>query len=236
MKKTISENKDFVVVDDFEPWLSENKEALLNNLLNTILIKSNLDIPSREIDVFIKTISELVLGKKYTKPIINIIENFDQKRESNMISDINYMINKTGKIIFIVDNLDRLKPDNVFLILNIVNNVLNFDNLIIILSYDEEELSKSLERINVSPHYLNKIVQKKIVLPVLSKTQAKTIYYQTFTKLLKGKNLEYNSTDIQDFVNIITDNQVNLREFKRFLNSSVLPFVLTLEIFPSLII
>ncbi|EOF60597.1 hypothetical protein SE1_00566 [Enterococcus hirae EnGen0127] len=226
MKKNISENKDFVVVDDFEPWLSENKEALLNNLLNTILIKSNLDIPSREIDVFIKTISELVLGKKYTKPIINIIENFDQKRESNMISDINYMINKNGKkIIFIVDNLDRLKPDNVFLILNIVNNVLNFDNLIIILSYDEEELSKSLDRINVSPHYLNKIVQKKIVLPVLSKTQAKTIYYQTFTKLLKGKNLEYNSTDIQDFVNIITDNQVNLREFKRFLNSSVLPFV-----------
>ncbi|OWW47185.1 hypothetical protein F522_01045 [Enterococcus hirae 81-15-F4] len=80
MKKNISENKDFVVVDDFEPWLSENKEALLNNLLNTILIKSNLDIPSREIDVFIKTISELVLGKKYTKPIINIIENFESKK------------------------------------------------------------------------------------------------------------------------------------------------------------
>ncbi|MGM0324127.1 hypothetical protein IGJ18_001634 [Enterococcus sp. AZ078] len=226
MKKNISQNKDFVVVDDFEPWLSENKEALLNNLLNTILMKSNLDIPSKEIDVFIKTISELVLGKKYTKPIIKIIENIDQKRESNIISDINYMINKNGKkIIFIVDNLDRLKPDNIFLVLNIVNNVLNFDNLIIILSYDEEELSKSLERINVSPHYLNKIVQKKIVLPVLSKSQARTIYYKTFISLFDGKNLEYDAADIQSFVNILTDNQVSFREFKRFLNSSVLPFI-----------
>lgn len=226
MKKNISKNKDFVVVDDFEPWLSENKEALLNNLLNTILMKSNLGIPSKEIDVFIKTISELVLGKKYTKPIINIIENIDQKRESNIISDINYMINTNGKkIIFIVDNLDRLKPDNIFLILNIVNNVLNFDNLIIILSYDEEELSKSLERINVSPHYLNKIVQKKVVLPVLSKTQARTIYYKIFISLFDGKNLEYDAADIQSFVNILADSQVSFREFKRFLNSSVLPFL-----------
>lgn len=226
MKEYVNEYKEFVIVDDFEPWLSENKEALLNNLLNTILMKSNLEISSKEIDQFIKTISELVLGKKYTKPIINILENIDQKRESNIISDINYIINRNGKkIIFIVDNLDRLKPDNIYLILNIVNNVLNFDNFIIILSYDEEELSKSLEKINISRYYLDKIIQKKVVLPVLSKTKSGTIYYQSFINLLDGKKLKYNSSDIKKFINILVENQVDFRSFKRFINSSVLPFI-----------
>lgn len=222
----ISKHENFVIIDDFEPWLSESKESLLNNLLNTILVKSNLDISKREIDHFVKTISEAVLGKTYVRPIVSVMENIEERRTSNIIEDINYLIDRNDKkIIFIIDNLDRLRPENVYLVLNIVNNVLNFNNLIVILAYDKKELGRGLDSIDISPHYLDKIVQKKIVLPVVKPYDIRLIYVETITKLLENNNIFYNLTDIQSFAKVLSDHRVGIREFKRFINSSVLPFV-----------
>lgn len=222
----ISKNENFVIIDDFEPWLSESKESLLNNLLNTILVKSNLDISKREIDHFVKTISEAVLGKTYVRPIISVMENIEERRTSNIIEDINYLIDRNDKkIIFIIDNLDRLRPENIYLVLNIVNNVLNFNNLIIILAYDEQELAKGLKNINISPHYLDKIVQKKIMLPLVDSVDLSEIYFDIITQLLKKRNITYDLEEIKKFVCILSDYQVGFREFKRFINSSVLPFI-----------
>ncbi|MDT3393303.1 MAG: KAP family NTPase, partial [Bacillota bacterium] len=218
---------DFIIIDDFEPWLSESKESLLRNLLNTILMQSNLDISRREIDIFIKITSELVLGKKYVNPIINVIENIEQNHISNITSDINYMIDRQGKkILFVIDNLDRLKPDSVYLVLNIVNNILNFHNLIVILSYDRDELENGLKSINISSKYLDKIVQQKLVMPPVKKSDRNNIYSRAIKNLLDSKNIEYNIEEVNKFSEILSDNQVGLRDFKRFLNSSIIPFVL----------
>lgn len=222
----IGDDESFVIINDFEPWLSESKESLLNNLLNTILTRSNLDISKREIDFFIKVISETILGKKYVTPIFSVIEDIEQDRVSNIISDINYMIDKNGKkIIFIIDNLDRLRPESIYLVLNIVNNVLNFNNLVVILSYDVSELKKGLGSINISPQYIDKIVQKKIVIPPVKKSDKSSLYLQIIRTLFNEKDIEFDIVDVQKFTDVLSENQVGLRDFKRFVNSSVLPFV-----------
>lgn len=222
----ISDDEDFVVIDDFEPWLSENKEALLKNLLNTILVKSDLAIQKKEIDSFVRAIGEIVLGKKYLKSFMKLAEDIEQDKLGNIISDINYLIDKSGKkIVFIIDNLDRLKPDNVYLVLNIVNNVLNFHNLVVILSYDEKELSKGLESLNISKYYLDKIVQKKIVLPVTGISEISSIYLHTIVTLLQARDIDYDISDIKSYTDVLAESQVGLREFKRFVNSSIIPFV-----------
>lgn len=222
----IGDDENFVIINDFEPWLSESKESLLNNLLNTILTKSNLDISKREIDFFIKVISETILGKKYVTPIFSVIEDIEQDRVSNIISDINYMIDKNGKrIIFIIDNLDRLRPESVYLVLNIVNNVLNFNNLAVILSYDVSELKKGLSSINISPQYIDKIVQKKIVIPPVEKSYISSLYLQIIMTMFNERNIQVDMLDVQKFTNVLSEHQVGIRDFKRFVNSSILPFV-----------
>lgn len=222
----IDKDEQFIIVDDFEPWLSENKESLLNNLINTILIKSKLEIPKKDIDFFIKSISELVLGKKYFTSIIDILKSHEDDQIKNVVFDINYLIEKSNKkIVFIIDNLDRLRPENIFLVLNIINNVLDFNNLIIILSYDKKEIGKSLESINISSSYLDKIVQKKIILPLMRPEDMYNIYLKTILKLLNSSNIEHSTNDVKLFVEILSNNQVGLREFKRFVNTSILPFI-----------
>ncbi|UOO45494.1 KAP family NTPase [Enterococcus casseliflavus] len=222
----IGNDENFVIINDFEPWLSESKESLLNNLLNTILTRSNLDISKREIDFFIKVISETILGKKYVTSIFSVIEDIEQDRVSNIISDINYMIDKNGKrIIFIIDNLDRLRPESVYLVLNIVNNVLNFNNLAVILSYDVSELKKGLSSINISPQYIDKIVQKKIVIPPVEKSHISSLYLQIIMTMFNEREIQVDMLDVQKFTNVLSKHQVGIRDFKRFMNSSVLPFV-----------
>lgn len=222
----IDKDEQFIIINDFEPWLSENKESLLNNLINTILVKSKLEIPKKDIDFFIKSISELVLGKKYFSSIIDILKSHEDNQIKNIVFDINYLIEKSNKkIVFIIDNLDRLRPENIFLMLNIINNVLDFNNLIIILSYDKKEIGKSLESINISTSYLDKIVQKKIILPLMRPEDMYNIYLKTILKLLNSSNIEHSTNDVKLFVEILSNNQVGLREFKRFVNTSILPFI-----------
>ncbi|MGO2964168.1 MAG: KAP family P-loop NTPase fold protein [Carnobacterium maltaromaticum] len=222
----ISEYEEMIVIDDFEPWISENKESLLYNLLKKILKESKLEIPDKEIDRLISSIMKNILGETYFKPIINLIAHKSDEQIDLILNDINYMINRNNKkIVFIIDNLDRLAPENVFLILNVVNNILNFNNLIVILSYDKDELNKGLESINVSPAYLNKLVQKRIILPLVKSEDLHNIYYNSLVSLFNGKEISFDQSDLVSFVKVLSDKQVGLREFKNYVNSVVIPFV-----------
>lgn len=98
----IDKDEQFIIINDFEPWLSENKESLLNNLINTILVKSKLEIPKKDIDFFIKSISELVLGKKYFSSIIDILKSHEDNQIKNIVFDINYLIEKVIKKLFLL--------------------------------------------------------------------------------------------------------------------------------------
>ncbi|WP_412277922.1 P-loop NTPase fold protein [Enterococcus canintestini] len=223
---SISDQEDMIVIDDFEPWLSENKESLLRNLLKKILRQSNLEIPDKEIDMLISSIIKNVLGKDYVNSVMDLIENPNDEKISLVLNDINYMIRRNDKkIIFTIDNLDRLSPENVFLILNIVNNILDFNNLIVILSYDKDEIDKGLKSINVSPAYLNKLVQKRIVLPLINEEDLFSIYCKSLVSLLEGKKIEFEHTEIASFAKIFSDHQIGLREFKNFVNSIVIPYI-----------
>lgn len=223
---SLNNQDDMIVIDDFEPWLSESKESLLRNLLKKILRQSNLEIPDKEIDMLISSIIKNVLGTGYVNPVMDLIDNSNDEKVALILNDINYMICRNNKkIIFTIDNLDRLAPENVFLILNIVNNILDFSNLIVIMSYDKDEIDKGLESINVSPAYLNKLVQKKVILPLANEEDLLNIYYNSLISLLDGKHIKYEDAEVAEFAKIFSNNQIGLREFKNFLNSTVIPFI-----------
>lgn len=213
-----------IVIDEFEPWVSDNKNALLQNLLTKILTNLHLDIPNKEISNVINLIIELVLGKA-SVPIFSMLGE-DGRGESaeQILSEINNVLEQRNtRIIFVIDNLDRLLADNILLILNIVQNVLKLSNLVVILSYDREELENNFNQLRIGSGYLDKLVQKKVVIPLIDYTTLLDIYDSTIQAIADGMNIDYDHSKVSEFLSIIAQNNVDLREFKRFLNSVLLP-------------
>lgn len=72
------------------------------------------------------------------------------------------------QIIIFVDDLDRLEPDETVEMLRLIRAVADFPNVIYVLSYDKEILSKTLETalgIEDGTRFLEKIVQASVQIP-----------------------------------------------------------------------
>lgn len=224
-KKGEKNIEEFIIIDDFEPWISENKTSLLENLLNKILKDSTLEISDNDANKIVANVMNLVLGKKI--PFDIKLKNSEIEYSSNKItSDINKVLSRNNqKIIFVIDNLERLSSDNVLLLLNVIQNVLNFNNLIVFLSYDKVELEKVLEQESISSGYLNKLVQKKITLSIPNTKQLTDLYVKTIENLANVLKFETENIDeINGIIKILVDNnQLDMREFKRLLNSIFIP-------------
>lgn len=227
LTKSVAEDNSIIVIDDFDPWLSEEKSVLLNNLLRSLLVRSGLDIPTNEIDSLIIETSKMILGEEKISALSKILSKNDTNKAKHTVSEINHLLrSKNKKIVLVIDNLDRLLPENIFLILNVVQNFLLFDNLIIVLSYDQSELTKSLSAIKISPDYLKKLVQWKITIPVANKDRLLNVYRKSLLEIFRGKKIELPDKRFDSFLKILIDNHVEIREFKRLLNSVILPMEL----------
>lgn len=223
--KSEQKNREFIIIDEFEPWVSENKFALLDNLFKKILTHAQLDIPDEEIENVISSISKLVLGERYLSMVSMFRKKSDDEKAKQTIIEINKILKlNNSKIIIVIDNLDRLPPENVLMILNIVHNLLDFSNLVVILSYDKDELEKGLESINISKKYLDKLVQKKVTVPLINRNSLLQIFNDTIVALAKGKQVHISDqSGIEAFLRILVENDIGIREYKRFLNSSIIP-------------
>ncbi|RST92248.1 hypothetical protein CBF33_04625 [Vagococcus lutrae] len=227
IKSEDTENE-FIVIDDFEPWLSENKVALLENLLSRILRNPQLKISDEDVSKIIDNFTNLIFGRKFSIDF-KFGEKDTEHSAKQIIADINKIIaGNNQKIIFIIDNLDRISSDNMLLLFNIIQNVLDFNNLIVIMSYDEHEVESVLQEKKISSGYLNKLVQKKVVLSPPNEDLLLNIYVQTIDSLatiFKSDTFRnYRIDEIQRFLQVlVSNNQLDMREFKRLLNSAIIP-------------
>lgn len=73
----------------------------------------------------------------------------------------------SSKIVIIIDDIDRLKPEKISSILQLVKSTANFNNIIYILSYDKEIVSNSINSQYKQKwkNYIDKFIQMEINLP-----------------------------------------------------------------------
>ncbi|EAH7181599.1 NTPase, partial [Campylobacter coli] len=107
----------------------------------------------------------------------SIINNFnkllsvEKKGLDEIKNEINTaLLNIDIKIIIVIDDLDRLADTDIQEIFQLVRSIADFKNTIYILSYDEEIVSKALDKIQKDKggKYIEKIVQVPIKLPKVS--------------------------------------------------------------------
>lgn len=225
--KSDDNTNEFIIIDDFEPWISENKVSLLDNLFNRILRNPQLKITDEDVTQIIDTFMNLIFGRKFSIDF-KFWKKDTEYSAGQIIENINKVLaGKNQKIIFIIDNLDRISSDHILLLFNIIQNVLNFNNLIIILSYDKYEIESVLQKRNISSGYLDKLVQKKIVLSPPNENLLLNIYIQAFESLASEFSFtNYKIDEIQHFFQVlVNNNKLDMREFKRLLNSAIIPIL-----------
>ncbi|EAJ5201854.1 NTPase, partial [Campylobacter coli] len=159
----------------------------------------------------------------------SIINNFnkllsaEKKGLDEIKNEINTaLLNIDIKIIVVIDDLDRLADTDIQEIFQLVRSIADFKNTIYILSYDEEIVSKALDKIQKDKggKYIEKIVQVLIKLPKVSQENLKDI----FIKKLKTIHIKHEALDKDEFIKKIKENNFadafkSIRDMERFLNA-----------------
>ena len=136
----------------------------------------------------------------------SLLENViaqDKSIESlqNDVSDIVGKLNK--KILFVIDDIDRLSPDEAIAIFRVIKSVGRLKNVIYLLSYDRVATENAIEKKYPSEggRYLEKITQASFDLPEPSSSQLNKILMSRFSKIFKSATeFRYTDRKVQDII------------------------------------
>ncbi|EAK1248923.1 P-loop NTPase fold protein [Campylobacter lari] len=145
-----------------------------------------------------------------------------EKNLDTIKEEINSEIKNIGKkIIIVIDDLDRLADTDIQEIFQLVRSIADFKNTIYILAYDNEVVTKALDKIqkDKGERYIEKIVQVPIVLPKLNKANLTAIFMQKIEQF----SFVYEKIDKNEFIQNLKTNHFagtfeNIRDINRYLN------------------
>lgn len=181
-----------------------------------------------------------LLFKMSSYVIADPVTSVAMSKTSNAISDFNKLLSaeKKGldeiknkintalsnidtKIIIVIDDLDRLADTDIREIFQLVRSIADFKNTMYILAYDNEIVTKALDKIqkDKGERYIEKIVQVPIVLPKLNKADLTAIFMQKIEQF----SFVYEKIDKNEFIENLNTNHFagafeNIRDINRYLN------------------
>lgn len=191
VKKSLGNQENGPVIVEYNPWLAGKAEALVQDFL--VQFSSQLNIPDRPKEGLkaakeLLAYSELFNAMKFIpgvepwastvqgvfKVVGGATKKISKLKELDLIgrkNKINDLLKKLGvSIVVIIDDIDRLTPDEAFQVVRLVKAVADFPGTSFLLSFDPTYLASSLEKhgIENSNQYIDKVVQLRISLPLIA--------------------------------------------------------------------
>lgn len=202
----------------------------------TIIFYSNeeyflsIEFCNKIIDIFKKfnilTVFKLVniFTLVYLANIKNIIKLIFPNFKINILERLQLKVNrklKNNKLIVFIDDVDRINITSLIKLFSLINIVLNFNNVIFILSYDRNYIKKLLKNFHDPEQYLEKIIQIKLDLPKIDKDDLKRNIENLFLDVLDYHLQDYNDIVlINKIKKIYSTNLLEISElFSELLNT-----------------
>jgi hypothetical protein len=176
----------------YNPWMCSSPEQVTRDFFATLRNKLSDKYPSlsNPIRKYAKHLSSISL---FSQSAISI--NFDNFASDESLTEMRSRLSeKFAKfekpVIVIIDDLDRLNSDEVFEVLRLIRNTASISNIIYLVAYDKDYITKILERKDISSPsaYLEKIFQLEIQLPVLTYNQVWDAFKTDLKKQLPEKS------------------------------------------------
>ena len=215
-KKELDNEKELLVIDDFDPWAIKSQDALILAIYNTILenLGENISYFKRKKvqNALINITTNIpYIGKGIGNYFENRVDDYSEYKEIK--ADLEEKLKKSDKrLVFIMDNLDRTKSDNVLFLLTLIGTLFKLPNITYIIAYDRNRLKNIFKIDDINPKYLEKTINKEIFMPAIDR--------QTLEICLKNLTSFYNYHLFPDYITRdITKKFTNIRQFICFCNS-----------------
>lgn len=191
VKKTLLNQGNSPVIVEYNPWLAGKAEALVQDFL--VQLSAQLKIPDRPKEG-LKASKELLAYSKLfsamkfipgVEPWASTVQGvfgavggtagrISKLKELDLIGrkkKINRILRDLKvSIVVIIDDIDRLTPDEAFQVIRLVKAVADFPGTSFLLSFDPSYIANSLEKqgIENSREYIDKVVQLRVPLPLIA--------------------------------------------------------------------
>jgi hypothetical protein len=211
VKGALNEKEKAPIVIEYNPWLAGKPESLIQDFL--LQFSSQLSINDSS-DIALKAAKELIAYSSLfsvaklvpgAEPWASIVEKVFSKfgNATKKIAELKKLdlLGKKKKvveaitkiktpIVVIIDDIDRLTPSETFQVLRLVKAVADFSGTSFLLAFDANYLASVLNKndIDNSSEYINKIIQLRVPLPVISDRSMNELANIEFENLSK-KNL-----------------------------------------------
>ncbi|HDR8128087.1 TPA: hypothetical protein QC448_003176 [Bacillus cereus] len=222
----------------FNPWMINTKEELILYLFEEIydcIDKGHTKAKEKFKSYALKISSPLArlatiavsMGQGVPAPVATPVANgvgdmvketgeaiFNKplsKRKKDLIDELETMFIENGqKIIVMIDEVDRLFPDEIINIFQLIKSTLDLPGLFFVVAMDETAVCDALENKGVKQPsiYLQKIFQRKYI--VNSQYQLRTLFEEFITNPIK-KSVDKHNCDLVYLI----DTFIELNEYNR---------------------
>ncbi len=124
-------------------------------------------------------------------------------------------------LLVIIDDIDRLTNDQIRMIFQLVNSIANFPNIIYLLSFDREVVTRALSKVQEcdGEEYLEKIIQFPIVLPEASEKDIDDALYDALAESANKSALLDRERWDEMFASCLEPYFKTMRDVGRFMNT-----------------
>ncbi len=217
LKDKIVTNNNMIDIIEFNPWMCQSPEQVTKDFFSSLrhqLAKKHpeLSVPIKKYARLLGSITLHLSGYTSIK-----LKNF--AFEKSLLEMKKQLSDKFSRlkdpIVVIIDDLDRLDSSEVFEVLRLIRNTADLHNMIYLVAYDKNYITKILENQHISDPaaYLEKIFQLEIQLPVVTNEQVlDTFLSELHSQLPKGTDFSF----INEHKELIVDILKTYRRAKRF--------------------
>jgi len=246
IKKSTLSQKNKPIIIEYNPWLAGKAEALIQDFL--VQFSSQLSIPDRPkeglkaakellaysslfnamkfipgVEPWASTVQGVfkVIGGATKK--ISKLKELDLISRKKKVTKILRSLNQS--IIVVIDDIDRLTPDEAFQVIRLVKAVADFPGTSFLLCFDPEYLISALEKhgIKKPDQYVDKVVQLRVPLPLITHRDMQKLSDIELTNL-SDKDLTHHFEKDQERLSLLYHQHIKYlvrtpRELKRIFNN-----------------
>ena len=209
-----------VTIVKFNPWWFSGKEDLIRQFFHNLKLTLDKSIKLKEIAKALEPYIEALGEVPKFGWIFKVVSRFKKASQKSIVEAKEEIIKQLttidGKIVVLMDDIDRLTAKEIRELFTIVKSIADFPNTVYILAVDKEVVVRALEKVQEGKgeDYLEKIVQVPIELPLVDKISIRKMLFEELDAVLSGTPNElFDSTywgnvyweGIDPFINTVRD-------------------------------
>ncbi len=227
----------------FNPWIYSSYNQLVGQFFDELIMEFT-EYRDASLRGFLRQykikVNELELAKKLAVVGTSLIDSrlgsgveriLGSSSEEENLAYLKKKIDEqfTGrKVVCVIDDLDRLSNDEIAEMFKLIKIMADFKNMIYLVSFDKNVVSKALEKDYGGSKYIEKIINVPLYVPLITTQELTDLLLDEVKRLQEQYELKIDYSRLKSFINFYPMAQdkkfgvihffKNIRDVKRFIN------------------